>query len=280
MMRWAYGIGVALGCLAAACLLPELRGLAGDGADASTLVDGSSGDANVDGSADGAVDVGPDVPRAPCPDSSFCDDFDQGALGARWSAIQQLDGVLTLEEGGLSAPNRLRMDLLAPKGGTRRAGLQKLIPIPSGITRVVCTMSLRVDVRPTATSDDYQILEVTQRDGARTSTYVKIGPTQTMLIESRPTADGGTATSTKTLATTAGGVPTGSWAKITLDVNTTTKTSTLSIVDATNTAAQFSTSIFAGSNNKTLELYLGEPDDGDIGLSTTQFDDFRCDFTP
>lgn len=280
MMRWAYGIGVALGCLAAACLLPELRGLAGDGADASTLVDGSSGDANVDGSADGAVDVGPDVPRAPCPDSSFCDDFDEGPLGGRWTAIQQLDGVLSLEDGGLSAPNRLRMDLLVPSGASRRAGMQKLIPVPSGLTRVVCTLSVRIDVRPTASGDDYQIVEVTLRDGARTSTYVKIGPTQTQLIEGRPGADGGFVTTAKTLTTAAGGIPSGVWTKVTVDVSYPAKTATLTVSPAGGATTQLSTSIFAGTNDKTLELYLGEPDDSDNGPSTTQFDDFRCDLTP
>ena len=148
------------------------------------------------------------------------------------------------------------------------------------MTRVVCVVSRRIDVRPTASGDAYQILEIAETGGGRTSAYVKVGPTVTQLLEARPNADGGTATTTKSLSTAAGGSPTGAWTKLTLDANYGTNTATLTISIEVGTVTQLSTSLPSGASNKALQLYLGEPDDSDQGLSTTQFDDFRCDFTP
>jgi hypothetical protein len=74
--------------LLSSCLFPNLGSLSGDdagGSDATTDVtnDGTpASDATSDG---GPTDAGLDVKTSPCAvQHTFCDDFDDGSLGARW----------------------------------------------------------------------------------------------------------------------------------------------------------------------------------------------------
>ncbi len=73
-------------------------------------------------SADAAVEEAGDAPAeetAPpfCQGHAFCDDFDTGALGAKWSGIKQSGGMLSLDGAeSVSAPQSLRVDVAAAPG--------------------------------------------------------------------------------------------------------------------------------------------------------------------
>lgn len=111
----ALSTAIAAGSFAAAACsaLVDTSGLSGGPADAA-LEASSPGDAAPD-----VVDV-PDAADAAdaadgggiC-DASFCDDFDDGPLGARWTSMDiGTSGVLSLATPAVSAPNSLRAVLL------------------------------------------------------------------------------------------------------------------------------------------------------------------------
>lgn len=87
----------------------------GNSPDGSVSVDGATVDAAFDASSDAdapvsdaAVDAGPWC-KQQVPTPTFCDDFDEDPLGARWQISAQDRGTLTLDPLAVSAPNALRV---------------------------------------------------------------------------------------------------------------------------------------------------------------------------
>lgn len=249
------------------CLLPELKDLGGSAAsDAGTAPDGPLLDSGVDATTDATIDG-----AAPCPSGWFCDDFDQGPLGATWSAVATLDGTLTLETGGLSTPNFVRMDLLAPKGASRHAYLEKTFTLAP--TRAVCSFAVRVPSRPA--TGDFQLLEI--RDSATHLVYVKVYVNGTELGEEATGADGGNADRFIHLTTANGGIPDATWTTTTLDVDYGAKTVNLSVTPLGGKTATTSLgNLLVAPNAKSVVVSLGDTGDSDNPLFTAHLDDLRC----
>ncbi len=124
--RTLLSLVVAIGGGAAACLLPKVDDLSGG------MVDG------------GASDTAADAP-ARC-DATFCDDFDEAPLGAKWLEFSGVDsGYLSLGTLAASPPNALRISF--PDAGGGSAQLRTILPIGS---RIRCDFALRADVLPLA----------------------------------------------------------------------------------------------------------------------------------
>lgn len=281
-MRRALLIGLCASAFLAACLLPELQDLGGAATSDAGPADGAAGDAALgDGASDGSKADASAKDAAACPDGSFCDDFDDGPLGARWSTIDTFDGVLALSDASVSAPNGLRMELAAPAGAERRAALVKNFAVSAAPTRVVCSVSLRLTTRIGGTGDDLELFEIDQQGATYDTVFIKVSATQTFLREEHTGGDGGFASQTKALATNAGGIPDGTWTRVVLDVNGATKSATLSITpEGGSTTPLVMSSLTLAKSVTKLTLILGEPADHDVSPSTTHFDDYRCDVTP
>lgn len=284
-MRWARVIVVLGGAsLVAACLLPELGDLGGAGQEDGSTAGDATGDAptKLDGGGDALSDApATDGSASFCPDGSFCDDFDNGALGAKWTSTLLADGVLALETGGVSAPNLLRASLVPPVGTERRAGLSKTFNVASGPKRVVCAVSAKVVTRPTTPGEDVQLLEVYEKGTTYDDLYVKIQAGGTYLLEEFNAPDGGAASASKSLSTASGGIAVGVWTRLTLDVNFATKAATLTIAPSGGSTSTITMpAITPGVSVKSYELNLAEPADHETDPSTIQYDDFRCDITP
>jgi hypothetical protein len=121
--------------LVSSCLFPDLGPLSGDDAgngDATSDVKGSdvSSDVTNDAALDGPPsDAGLDVKTSPCATKhTFCDDFDDGAVGATWDNIDNgVGGTLSQTTNAVSAPYALEAKV--PSGpGHPYAMLQKYFP--------------------------------------------------------------------------------------------------------------------------------------------------------
>jgi hypothetical protein len=139
----------ALVVAASACsLLVDTSGLAGDAADGgaeASLVDAlDGGGAQPDATAGDAAEGN----RPPCT-ATFCDDFDDGGLEARWGAEEiATGGVLVLDSAdSTSAPNALHARLTnpTPSGDYRYAVLRRTLPVGRAIT---CEFDVKVLARP------------------------------------------------------------------------------------------------------------------------------------
>lgn len=117
---------------AAACfLLPQTDPLSG----------GAPKDAAVgDGSADA---------EAGWCDSTFCDDFDHGALGALWTEVRGIDaGFMSLGAPAVSPPNALVIEQI--DGGNKQQKLPMLVKdLPKGAS-LRCSFSVLAEVLPAA----------------------------------------------------------------------------------------------------------------------------------
>jgi hypothetical protein len=117
-----------------------------DTVDAGATFDGDGGD-GPDLADAGSDDGAP--PRPPCPDGAFCDDFDDGPLGLRWTSPEIVRG--RLERGSasyVSAPYALRATLDPPDGSAHR--LAVLLREFAGVTGLRCSVDLYVEERGTS----------------------------------------------------------------------------------------------------------------------------------
>lgn len=115
------------------CLFPDLGALSSDDAgssDATTDVTKDVvGDVTPDTISDaGSSDAAPDVKTSPCAvKHTFCDDFDDGGLGATWDNIENGGGgTLSQSSNAVSPPFAFQAQV--PSGGHPYAILQKYLP--------------------------------------------------------------------------------------------------------------------------------------------------------
>ena len=106
------------------CLFPDLSALSGS--DASTL-DATSDVTTFDAPNDTkASDAGLDVRTSPCTSPhTFCDDFDDGSLGATWDKTVNTGGSLSQSKNAISPPYSLQATAQA---GGAYVLLQKFLP--------------------------------------------------------------------------------------------------------------------------------------------------------
>ena len=123
------------GALAACFLLPATDGLSGGSTGPS---DAASEPTPVDGAVDGGCDA------------TFCDDFDNGPLGAAWTEIHGADaGWLSLGAPSVSPPNALEIALPDAASGTRMAMLVRDLPKGSALR---CSFSVLGEALSTSTN--------------------------------------------------------------------------------------------------------------------------------
>ena len=145
MRRLAF---VATTLLVGGCsLFVDLDGLTGGdqaGSDASG-VDGSASDALALDASDASDASVVDAARFTCPDASIvCDDFDDTALGAKWSSVTIQTGTLGIDNtASFSPPNSLLITLPDnPDGLTRYNKLDEDI---GDLKAVDCELEIRLD---------------------------------------------------------------------------------------------------------------------------------------
>ena len=117
--------------LVSSCLFPDLGPLSGDDAGGSDATTDATKDVALDVTNDVAVDAppsdaGPDVKKSPCAQQhTFCDDFDDGGLGATWDYTNNGGGgTLSQTTNAVSAPYAL-LTQVPGGGGHPYASLEK-----------------------------------------------------------------------------------------------------------------------------------------------------------
>jgi len=129
-MRW-----VSLLLVVSSCLFPDLGPLSGadaggnDGAPSDVVTNDVATDAQLDATNDAPPsDAGLDVKASPCATQhTFCDDFDDGSLGATWDNIDNSGGTLSQTTSSVSAPYAFQAQVPGG-GGHPYAVLQKYFP--------------------------------------------------------------------------------------------------------------------------------------------------------
>jgi hypothetical protein len=145
---------------------------------------------------DARVDGPPaDVGRPFCAnrDASFCDDFDQDALGAKWSTMTTYaGGAVALEPSSFaSAPNSVRATVPGdPSGSTRYATLRQDLPPLSALR---CELDVRIEEE---SSDGNQVLEIFYADmkrpnGDTCSIWLSVNSQMTVMSTGGSLPDGG-----------------------------------------------------------------------------------------
>jgi len=127
-------------------LLVDSSDLSGGAEDDAALAEdredppeGSAGEGGADAGLDGAAD-------ARVCDAGFCDDFDEGPLGARWSEVDTSGGTASFGTPSLSPPNALRIVITDAAVSRAQVLLQKELGIA---TKLRCAFGVYVVARPT-----------------------------------------------------------------------------------------------------------------------------------
>jgi hypothetical protein len=123
---------------------------------------GAEGAANVDpvdGGGERVSDAGVDADATSGCDATFCDDFDDGPLGARWVKQEADGGELALSPGHVSPPHALRATLRAADAGARRTAL--LSARLGNARRIDCSfMFLGESLPPSGAGRDMDVIRI------------------------------------------------------------------------------------------------------------------------
>jgi hypothetical protein len=174
--RLSVGIRVAFACFVVSSwqcsLLIDTTGLSGGGAP-DALADGVGASSDGPGGG-GLVDAGAGFRDCDATPHELCDDFDNGALGVRWSGQMRANGILELSpNAGLSPPAALHSSVTRPPaGGASAAALYK------DIVRSASLVSCELDVQ--ILDGSFQALDVSfENDGSlpRYGVSVNVGNT-------------------------------------------------------------------------------------------------------
>lgn len=251
-------------------------GAADDDADPGAGRDGAGGgdDTATGGDDGGPADAGGDgsLPKAGC-DATFCDDFDDGPLGVRWTSVNTTNGgALTLDDAAVSAPFALRMDLPDRDSGvTRRAQLAKTFGAAAHLT---CDVRLFV-VHPVATGVEGYGLFIVKLSQNGYAIEAKIQDDQTITVsESYKIADAGTNHSVSL------GVATpGQWLHLTVTTDFNSLSASLDAIQGTLPLSAAASGALDGGS-PLFTVGLGEDSDIDKPAFSARFDDFACSLTP
>lgn len=237
--------------------------------DGSTLQRTEGGDPQNDAAVE--ADATTDGGVTGCP-GDFCDDFDEGAVGAKWNEAVILGGAVAYDDGGyVSAPQSLRASV--PSGTdnvVRRAYLRKNLPVPTSIR---CSFSIKINSAYAAgvrymdffklRAEAPNIEEYELRWGVRTG--------MSALREDVFFSDGGCDCPRKSNDQMPA-LPVGQWVRVMLETNFTI--ATVSYDDV-----QVYSSTFAGFSPTALAIVLGVEHKDKLAMDA-QFDDLVCDTTP
>jgi hypothetical protein len=114
--------------------------------DATVADANDAGDAPVDSPGDAPTDAGPDVGCPGHPAAIFCDNFDDGPLGARWSSKSVTNGTLTLSTAqAQSSPYSLLATVDPSDGGATGSSAALLLEVGSAFPHVRSTYDVYID---------------------------------------------------------------------------------------------------------------------------------------
>ncbi|MBX3210029.1 MAG: hypothetical protein KF764_33675 [Labilithrix sp.] len=234
-------------------------------------VDASSPDAPLDESRaeTDAGDAGEDAAPS-CATATFCDDFDDGPLGAKWTTVDAVFGELTLVDGGVSPPNALRIDLYARDAGiARRAHLARDFTFPR---QLHCSMHVSVPVL--ASDTDVELLTFTANSGSLSAYTFFLKATRAELTAHEQLKETSSSSTTRKDIPLEN-VPRGRWIHVGVDVDFPAGKLTLDL-----DGRPVSGALTPQTNAPLLEVSLGEPDDSDPSPATILYDDFWCNMSP
>ncbi len=162
-LRTAFSSAIVVG-LAACSLFTDFSGLDEPPAEvpdaladspAPTNDDASSSDAGTRPDAPSVSDTGA---SSSCPEGSFCDDFDDGGMGDKWTALRLVQGNLAFDTTDFqSAPRSLRSTVTGGNTDERTASLHRSLPFTKGVR---CTFQVRIN-SDIESSDYIDIFQVT-----------------------------------------------------------------------------------------------------------------------
>lgn len=262
-----------LGALAGCSLLVDTGGLS----------ESASPDAAVDGAAPPGVPPPgspPGVPPPPPPpgsgdggvetgtpfvcDAAFCDDFDDGGFGAKWSKTTIVGATVTfgLEDAGVSPPNALLLDMALRTATTSRRGYLTR-DVPFGSAR--CDFDMSID-EAGASTDDLGLFAISV---ATTDSYeleLKSGAGRLFVYETFKLVDA--AVNEKKLDVA--GRPLAGFHHVSFATDWTTLTITID-------GALVQLGLRGGVTGATTMSYLlGETGDGDLSHFAVRYDNVAC----
>lgn len=139
----------------------------GTDAAAEAAVDAASDVAIVDAHEEATTDAAPTPFCVTNAAALFCDDFDVGAIGAKWDSMQNANGTIALDGSQfLSAPFSAHF---TADGNSSVVTLERDVAAPAGSYRVA--FSLRVTTPPAAGSPYQILLRVSNGNGAQLELY-------------------------------------------------------------------------------------------------------------
>lgn len=211
-----------------------------------------------------ASEGGPDVVSPNACDATFCESFDEGPLGSKWTEQVTLeDADLALVPSTLGPPNALRVRLLARDGTAMRAAyLAKSFPFPK---HARCEFD--VFAGPGLSTGDIEVFGLRAKsEGKYYSLHVKLGNDELELRESLSD----TATPSAEIAA---GPWTGAWMHVALDVALGVKAT----MRARGETKELALRSFPADE---LTLSVGESGDNDGWGYEVLLDNVACTFTP
>ncbi|MCA9583830.1 MAG: hypothetical protein KC657_00555 [Myxococcales bacterium] len=262
-------VGAAAACIAGCSLLVDTRGLGGGGEapgapDGSATTDGARPAPSTDGGAEASFappDSGPIDCAAP---NTFCDDFDQGALGATWDDIERTHGDVKLSQEALSPPNALAAGVTPGTNTGDAALVKRFSPAPAAIH---CELDFNLD--SPVPVDIFQIRTVV--GGKARYHYVGYRSADWAVGEWIPASAGQPETNR---SSSIASLALKRWAKLVVDMNDTSITATL---DGQPLGSLTGISAAGGSRR---DLAIGLPDVPKSDTASILVDNVRCVVTP
>jgi hypothetical protein len=145
-----------------------------------------SGRGGDDAPSEGASDAGADA-RTPCPDGGFCDDFDNGPLGARWSNENQDRGTISLVADAVTPPSSFRTDITV----ANFAGSTSLVKtISPGPRKVRCELDVKL-LSGAPSAGEVDLIDFIMRTAGNHHVYFAAFDGTFAVAEFAPGQDGG-----------------------------------------------------------------------------------------
>lgn len=217
---------------------------------------------------DASMDVVADLDGGKCPDGAFCDDFDEGELGARWSNIahQGARRMALDPTAPLSPPNVFRVEIPGDAGPRLVEGMLELdLPVPKELR---CSFAVRNE-RALGSSRNVDLFHLRLEAPGYEAYTLKLGGTSGFgLREDIDLADGGCACPRYQSGERFQLEP-GVWKRIVLGTNFTTVTLW---VEGDVVAKEDLTTVAPSRVTVRLGLTTRTPTDADMS-----FDDFMCE---
>lgn len=228
----------------------------------------------VDAPGDQAAEVSLLDPDGGCPDGGFCDDFEEGLLGARWGASEIQGGTARLEDGGAGTGSRVFRSTtgagVLPRPKTAFL-VRPVLPPPKALR---CTFAMRPEQAPKDGGQSW--IDVFQFIGAGPGVAryeLKLGMLDVESgVRVDVTLDDAGCLCPRTFAPIPKAFEVGTWVKVVFETNF------QSILVSYDGAIVLNAAFDVGFVPESVNLALGLEDYATSGADVS-YDDFACSFT-